>query len=44
MKINKQKSIAILFIAILIALIPLGAAAPYGTSESATVKAAQSWL
>lgn len=42
--IIKQKAIAILVIAILVALIPLGAAAPYGTSPSATVKAAQSWL
>jgi cell wall-associated NlpC family hydrolase len=44
MKINKQKVIAILFVAILVALIPLGAAAPSGASESATVKTAQSWL
>ena len=44
MKRNKQKAIAILFVAILVALIPLGAAAPSGSSESATVKAAQSWI
>jgi len=42
MKRNKQK--AILFVAILVALISLGAAAPSGSSESATVKAAQSWI
>jgi len=44
MKRNNQKAIAILFVAILVALIPLGAAAPSGSSESATVKAAQRWI
>jgi len=44
MRINKQKAIAILFVAILVALIPLGAAAPSGATESATVKAAKSWI
>ena len=31
-------------VAILIALIPLGTAAPVGTSESAVVEAANSWM
>jgi PGF-pre-PGF domain-containing protein len=44
MKINKQKLIAILLVAILIALIPLVAAAPSGTSESTVVEAAKSWI
>lgn len=44
MKTNRQKLIAILFLAILIALIPLAAAAPSGTSESEVVEAAKSWL
>ncbi len=44
MKVNKQKLIAILLVAILIALIPLVAAAPSGTSESTVVEAAKSWI
>lgn len=44
MKINKQRLIAILLLAILIAFIPLVEAAPSGTSESAVVEAANSWL
>lgn len=44
MKINKQKAIAAFLVVILIAFIPLGAAAPIGASESATVKAAKSWI
>ena len=44
MKINKQKLIAILLVAILIAFIPLVTAAPVGTSESAVVEAAKSWI
>ncbi|MCO5382286.1 MAG: hypothetical protein NHB15_09545 [Methanosarcina barkeri] len=44
MKINKQKLIAILLVAILIAFIPLVTAAPVGTSESTVVEAAKSWI
>ena len=44
MKINKQKLIAILLVAIVVAFIPLVAAAPVGTSESAVVEAAKSWI
>jgi cell wall-associated NlpC family hydrolase len=44
MKTKKQKVLAVLLVAILIAFMPLGAAAPAGTSEAATVKAAQSWI
>ncbi len=44
MKTNKQKVMAALLVALLIAFIPLGAAAPVGTSEAATVKAAQNWI
>ncbi|HEY3362133.1 MAG TPA: NlpC/P60 family protein [Methanosarcina sp.] len=44
MKINKQKLIVTLLLTILIAFIPLGAAAPVGTSENSTVEAANSWL
>ncbi len=44
MKVNKQKLIAILLVAILIAFIPLVSAAPLGTSESTVVEAAKSWI
>ncbi len=44
MKRNKQKLIAILLVAILIAFIPLVSAAPVGTSESKVVEAAKSWI
>ncbi|WP_292388616.1 C40 family peptidase [Methanosarcina sp. UBA5] len=44
MKINKQILTVTVLVAILITFIPLGAAAPVGTSESATVEAANSWL
>jgi cell wall-associated NlpC family hydrolase len=44
MKINKQKLTTTVLLAILIALIPLGAASPIGTSENATVEAAKGWL
>ncbi len=44
MKIHKQKLIATLLVAILIAFIPLVAAAPSGTSESTVVEAAKSWI
>ena len=44
MKINRQKAIASCLVVILIVFIPLGAAAPIGTSESATIKAAKSWI
>jgi cell wall-associated NlpC family hydrolase len=44
MKINRQKAMASCLVVILIAFIPLGAAAPVGTSESATVKASNSWI
>lgn len=43
MKTNKQKAVALL-IAILLAITPLGAAAPSGISESATLKIAESWM
>lgn len=35
---------AALLVAILILLVPLAAAAPFGTSENATVKIAKSWI
>jgi FOG: PKD repeat len=41
---NKQRLIAMLLVAILIVFVSLGAAAPVGTSESATVTAAKSWI
>jgi len=44
MKMNKQRLIAMLLVAILIVFVSLGAAAPVGTSESATVTAAKSWI
>ncbi|MDD3873392.1 MAG: PKD domain-containing protein [Methanosarcina sp.] len=44
MKINTQKLIAVLLVIILIESIPLVAAAPLGTSESAVVEAAKSWI
>lgn len=44
MKINKQKVIGIFLVAILIACIPLAAAAPSGISESAVVDAAKNWI
>jgi len=44
MKINKQKLIAILFLAILMAFIPLVEAAPLGASESTVLEAAKSWI
>jgi PGF-pre-PGF domain-containing protein len=44
MKMNKQKLIVMLLVAILIVFVSLGAAAPVGTSESATVTAAKSWI
>ncbi len=44
MRINKQKLVVILLVSILIAFIPLGAAAPVGISESAVVKAAKGWV
>ena len=44
MKINTQKLIAVLLVIILIEFIPLVAAAPLGTSESAVVEAAKSWI
>ena len=44
MKIKKQGLMAILLLVILISFVSLGAAAPVGTSESATVAAANSWL
>jgi len=44
MKTNKQKAIVAFLVVILIAFIPLGAAAPVGTSENATVEAANSWI
>jgi cell wall-associated NlpC family hydrolase len=44
MKINKQKAIVALLVAILIAFIPLGAAAPVGTFDSATVDTAKTWI
>lgn len=44
MKIDKQKLIVAFLLAIFIAFIPLGAAAPAGTIENATVETAQSWL
>lgn len=43
MKKNKQKIISFLAI-ILIGLVPLGVAAPFGTSEFATVETAKSWV
>jgi PGF-pre-PGF domain-containing protein len=44
MKINKQKLIVILYAAFLIIFIPLVAAAPLGTTESAVVDAAKGWI
>jgi len=44
MKISKERLIVTFLLAILIALIPLGAAAPVGTSENATLEAANNWL
>jgi cell wall-associated NlpC family hydrolase len=44
MRINKQKLVVILLVVILIAFIPLGAAAPADISESAVVKAAKDWI
>jgi PGF-pre-PGF domain-containing protein len=44
MKINKQKLITVIFVAILVSFIPLVAAAPSGTSESIVVDAAKSWI
>lgn len=45
LKMNKSKKLLAAFIAIaLLASIPLAIAAPVGTSESATVKAAQGWI
>jgi cell wall-associated NlpC family hydrolase len=44
MKINKQKLTTTVLLAIFIAFIPLGAAAPIGDSENATVEAAKGWL
>lgn len=44
MKINKQRLIVILLLSIFLTFINLGAAAPVGTSENATVEAANSWL
>jgi len=44
MKINKQKLTTTVLLAIFIAFIPLGTAAPIGTSENATVEAAKGWL
>ena len=44
MEINKQKTIVLLIVVILIACIPLGVAAPVGVSESAVVDAVKSWI
>jgi cell wall-associated NlpC family hydrolase len=44
MKIDKKRLIVTFLLTILIALIPLGAAAPVETSENATVEAAKGWL
>jgi cell wall-associated NlpC family hydrolase len=44
MKTNKQKAIVSLIVVILIAFIPLVAAAPVGISASAVVEAAKSWI
>ncbi|RXA20795.1 PGF-pre-PGF domain-containing protein [Methanosarcina sp. MSH10X1] len=44
MKTKRQKLIAILLVASLIAFIPLVSAAPSGTSETTVVEAAKSWL
>ena len=44
MEPNKQKTIVIFIVVILIACIPLGAAAPVGISESAVVEAAKGWI
>ena len=44
MRINEQKLIVILLFTTLIAFIPLGVAAPFGTSEHTTVNVAKSWL
>jgi hypothetical protein len=42
MKTNTQKAIVSLIVVIIIAFIPLGAAAPAGITESAVVEAAKS--
>ncbi len=44
MKTNKQKASITIIVVILIAFIPLGAAAPVGISESAVVEAAKNWI
>ncbi|MDQ1251511.1 MAG: hypothetical protein QG646_617, partial [Euryarchaeota archaeon] len=44
MKINNQKFLFIILIAILIIFVPLIDAAPLGTTESAVREAAQSWI
>jgi cell wall-associated NlpC family hydrolase len=44
METNKQKAIVSFIVVILIACIPLGAAAPVGISESVVVEAAKSWI
>ena len=44
MNINRQKAITALLVVVLIAFIPLGTAAPVGTSESAVVEAANNWI
>jgi cell wall-associated NlpC family hydrolase len=44
MKINTQTLIVTLLLTTLIAFIPLGLAAPVGTSENATVNVTKSWL
>jgi cell wall-associated NlpC family hydrolase len=44
MGINKQKVLVSFIVVILIARIPLGAAAPVGISESVVVKAAKKWI
>ena len=44
MKTNTQKAMVSLIVVIIIAFIPLGAAAPAGITESAVVEAAKSWI
>jgi hypothetical protein len=44
MKTNNQKAIVSLIVVILIASIPLVAAAPVGISAPAVVEAAKSWI
>ena len=41
METNKQKTIVLLIVVLLIVCIPLGVAAPVGTSESAVLEAAK---